>query len=168
MDFLKSLAPMLGTALGGPFGGIAASFIADKLGLPDKTVEAVTGMLTSGSMTPEQISGLKLAEMDMQKFMKDNEIKKEQLELDNVNGARKMRAETQSIFPEILSGVVTLGFFGVLFAMAKVTDLAESAPMMIMLGSLSAAFGAVINFWLGSNKGSDRTKELLAHATITK
>lgn len=31
-----------------------------------------------------------------------------------------------------------------------------------MLGSLGAAFGAVINYWLGSNKGSDRTKELLA------
>jgi len=33
-----------------------------------------------------------------------------------------------------------------------------------MLGSLGAAFGAVVNFWLGSNKGSDRTKEPLAQA----
>ena len=33
-----------------------------------------------------------------------------------------------------------------------------------MLGSLGAAFGAVVDFWLGSNKGLDRTKELLAQA----
>jgi membrane protein DedA with SNARE-associated domain len=40
----------------------------------------------------------------------------------------------------------------------------DSQPLLIMLGSLGAAFGAVINFWLGSNKGSDRTKELLAQS----
>ena len=166
MEFLKTLAPLLGTALVGPFGGIAASFIADKLGVPDKTVSAVTDLLKSGTMTPEQITGIKMAELDMQKFMADNGIKKEQLELDNVKDARQMRATTQSIFPELLSSAITLGFFGVLFAMSKNADLVDSAPMMIMLGSLSAAFGGVINFWLGSNKGSDRTKELLAQATI--
>jgi hypothetical protein len=31
MDFLAKLAPLLGTAIAGPFGGIAASFLADKL-----------------------------------------------------------------------------------------------------------------------------------------
>jgi hypothetical protein len=168
MEFLKTLAPLLGTALAGPFGGIAASFIADKLGVPDKTVEAVTSLLSAGGMTPEQLSGIKLAEIDFQKFMMDNDIKKEQLALDNTRGARDMRVATKSIFPEILSCGVVLGFFGILIMMSMNHDLADSAPMMIMLGSLSAAFGAVMNFWLGSNQGSDRTKELLAHATVTR
>ena len=41
-DWLKTLAPLLGTALGGPLGGAAASFIADKLGIENKTIEAVS------------------------------------------------------------------------------------------------------------------------------
>lgn len=166
MDFLKTLAPLLGTALAGPFGGIAASFIADKLGVPDKTVSAVTDLIKSGTMTPEQLTGIKLAEIDFQRFMADNEIRKEELSNANVAGARQLKIDTHSYFPEILSSAITLGFFGVLFAMSKNTDLVDSAPMMIMLGSLSAAFGGVINFWLGANKGSDRTKELLAQASL--
>ena len=56
MDWLKTIAPMLGTALGGPLGGAAAEFVADKLGLSEKTVDAVTSVLQSGQMTADQIT----------------------------------------------------------------------------------------------------------------
>ena len=36
MDWLKQLAPLLGTALAGPLGGAAAAFIADKLGVEQR------------------------------------------------------------------------------------------------------------------------------------
>ena len=67
-DWLKTLAPLIGTALGGPLGGAAAAFLADKLGIEYKTVEAVTEVLNSGQMTPDQISAIKLAELDFKKF----------------------------------------------------------------------------------------------------
>ena len=67
MEWLKQLAPMIGTALLGPFGGVAASLIADKLGIPDKTVESVTAALNSGKLTPDQVSAIRLAEIDMAK-----------------------------------------------------------------------------------------------------
>tara|TARA_R110000868_G_scaffold374098_1_gene638491 strand:- start:294 stop:482 length:189 start_codon:yes stop_codon:yes gene_type:complete len=60
MDWLKQLAPLLGTALGGPLGGAAASFIAGKLGIESNTIEAVTNVLNSGKLSPEQISAVKL------------------------------------------------------------------------------------------------------------
>ena len=53
MDWLKTIAPMIGTALGGPLGGAAAAFLADKLGIETKTVEAVSEVLNSGRMTPD-------------------------------------------------------------------------------------------------------------------
>jgi gas vesicle protein len=165
-DWLKTLAPLLGTALGGPLGGAAAAFLADKLGLETKTVEAVTEVLNSGKMTPDQISQIKLAEIDFKKWAGDHDIKILELENDNVEGARKMREATHSYFPEILSTIITVGFFAILVSMTRDKTLVESAPLMIMLGSLAAAFGGVINFWLGSNKGSDRTKELLAQASL--
>jgi len=165
-EWLKTLAPLIGSALGGPLGGAAASFLADKLGLEAKTVEAVTEVLNSGKMTPDQISQIKLAEIDFKKWAGDHDIKVLELENDNVAGARKMREATHSYFPEILSTIITIGFFAILVSMTRDKSLVESAPLMIMLGSLAAAFGGVINFWLGSNKGSDRTKELLAQASL--
>ena len=33
IELLKTLAPAIGTALGGPLGGAAAAFLANKLGI---------------------------------------------------------------------------------------------------------------------------------------
>ena len=38
-------------------------------------------------------------------------------------------------------------------------------PLLLLIGSLSAAFGAVVNFWFGSSSGSARKDELLANST---
>jgi hypothetical protein len=37
-------------------------------------------------------------------------------------------------------------------------------PLLILIGSLSAAFGAVVAFWFGSSSGSARKDELLAQS----
>lgn len=34
--------------------------------------------------------------------------------------------------------------------------------LLILIGALAAAFGAVVNFWFGSSAGSARKSELLA------
>ncbi|MBK7424861.1 MAG: hypothetical protein IPJ48_18265 [Propionivibrio sp.] len=76
-----------------------------------------------------------------------------------------MKSVTNSYFPEVLSALITVGFFGNLGWMMHDHTAIDNQPLLIMLGSLGAAFGAVVNFWLGStNKGSDRIKELLAQA----
>lgn len=163
---LGAVAPILGTALGSPLAGAAAGFIADKLGLSDKTVDAVTSAISDGKLNADQVAQIKLAELDFQKFLKQHEIDLEKLDLENVQGAREMREKTGSWFPEVLSAFITVGFFGVLFWMMHDHTAMESQPLLIMLGTLGAAQTAVLNFWLGSNKGSDRTKELLARATL--
>ena len=38
-------------------------------------------------------------------------------------------------------------------------------PLLILIGSLAAAFGGVVNFWFGSSSGSARKDELLANST---
>lgn len=37
-------------------------------------------------------------------------------------------------------------------------------PLLILVGSLAAAFGAVVSFWFGSSAGSARKDELMAAA----
>ena len=161
LSWLKTLAPMIGTALGGPLGGAAAAFIADKLGLEAKTVEAVSEVLNSGKLSAEQISGIKLAEIEFQRFLEQNKIDLARMDLDNTKDARLMQRETRSQYPAVLSTFVTLGFFGILLSML-VMEYRPTDSLLIMLGALGAAFGAVVNFWLGSSNGSAIKSDLLA------
>ena len=62
MDWLKTLAPTAATMLGGPLAGMAVKFLADKLGAPAETADAVTTALSNLTGTPE--GRIKLAEID--------------------------------------------------------------------------------------------------------
>jgi membrane protein DedA with SNARE-associated domain len=79
-----------------------------------------------------------------------------------------MQKTTRSAFPAVLSSGITLGFFGVLGWMLYDSSVVNSPPLLIMLGSLGAAFGAVVNFWLGSTAGSAQKTQLLAQAGAAK
>lgn len=162
-DLLKTIAPLLGTALGGPLGGAAAAFIADKLGLDSKTVKDVSEVLNGSKMNPDQVVQIKLAEIEFQKFLKTHDIDEAKLVLENTKDARDMQKQTRSYFPATLSSLVTIGFFGILTSML-VWETRPSEPLLIMLGALGAAFGAVVNFWLGSSNGSQRKDTLLAES----
>lgn len=166
-SLLKTVAPVLGTALGGPLGGAAASFIAGKLGLDNKTVESVTKALSGPALSPEQITALRAAEDDMKKFMADHGIKLAQLEVDDRRSAREMLQATQAKTPAILTWVIVVAFIGIEGALlfgAK-TGVSELVLGRI-LGTLDTSLGLVLAFWFGANQGSARTKELLAQATL--
>jgi hypothetical protein len=164
MDWLKSLAPLLGTALAGPLGGAAASFLADKLGIESKTIEAVTEVLTSGRMTPEQVAGIKLAEIDFQKFLEANKIKVQELDGADRASAREREAKTgDTLTPRVLAFAVTLGFFGVLawlLVVGKPTSGGDA--LLVMLGALGSAWGAIVSYYYGSSSGSRAKTDMLA------
>lgn len=64
LDIIKAALPWIGTALGGPLGGAAASFVGDKLGIPSATVDTIKSVL--GGMSPEKLAELKQADNDFQ------------------------------------------------------------------------------------------------------
>lgn len=162
-SFLKGLVPLIGNALGGPLGGAAASFVADKLGISNKTVQGISSVLAEGKLSPEQISQLKLAEIEFKKFLEQNKIDLEKVHADNTKSARDMQMATRSKTPEILTFVVTFGFFGVLFYILAY-DAKPGEVMLVMLGQLGTAWAAVVGFWFGSTAGSSRKTDLLAQA----
>lgn len=76
MDFdlkqiLRAAAPMLGTALGGPFGAVAGKLVAEALGNPDAKPDAKPDAIAQALAvaTPEQMVQLKQAEQDFQARM---------------------------------------------------------------------------------------------------
>lgn len=155
MDFLRTLAPMLGTALGGPLGGAAASFIADKLGIQEKTIEAVSEVLNSGKMSADQIASLKLAEIDFKKFLESNKIKLEEIEAGDRASARSREVAVKDLIPGTLAILLTSGFFGVLAYMLQYGAPAHGGDaLLVMLGSLGTGFASVLAYYFGSSSGS--------------
>lgn len=73
VELLKSVAPTIATALGGPIAGAAIAFLADKLGVSDRTKEGIERALTG--MTAEQMLRMKELDYEFQKFMAENNIK---------------------------------------------------------------------------------------------
>ena len=143
LSILKTAAPALATAVAGPLGGAAVSMIADKLGLPDKTVDAVTQALTTN---PESIQ--KLKELDLE-FAK--------IDAADRDSARKMQITNKSRMPAILSVVTVIGFFSLLIGAATgFLSLTGSDVMMLLLGVLARETASVYNFWLGSSNSSQQ------------
>lgn len=71
----------------------------------------------------------------------------------DVANARQMQIETRSSFPHVLGYVITAGFFGILgYMMIFGVTLGQggSEALMIMLGSLAAAFGGLVAWTYGS------------------
>lgn len=156
LGILKSAAPMLATAVAGPAGGAAISFIADKLGLETKTIESVTAALTAN---PENLQKLKEMELEFAK-----------LDAQDRDSARKREAEmakadvwgmTKNITTILALGVITLSFilFGILIFIEVKT--AAKDILIYILGVLSAAVTQILAYYFGSSQGSkDKTREI--------
>jgi hypothetical protein len=163
MDWFKTLAPLLGTALAGPLGGAAAAILAEKLGIDNDTVESVTSALNSGKLTSEQITNIKVAEIEFKTLLEKNKIDITRMTFENTNAARNMQIATKSNTPAVMSYLITAGFFGILGFM--MTDsYTSSEPLLVMLGSLGTAWVAVVNYWFGSSHGSAVKSNLLSQS----
>ncbi len=80
VDLIRSVAPTIATALGGPLAGAAVGFLSNKLGLSENTVEAVQNAVAG--MKPEDLVKMKQLDLDFQKFMAENNIKLDLAQLD--------------------------------------------------------------------------------------
>lgn len=155
MDWLKTIAPFLGTALGGPLGGAAASFLADKLGIEGRTIEAVTDVLNSGKMSSDQVAALKVAEIEFQKFLKQNNIDLEAIHAGDRDSARRREAAVRDWVPGVLAVGITVGFFGILgWLMGNGVPPSGGDALLVMLGALGSGFTGVLAYYFGSSAGS--------------
>ncbi len=164
MQWLKEIAPLIGSALGGPLGGAAVSFIANQFGIEAKTFEAVSDVLNSGKMSPEQITSIKLAEIEFQRFLQSKDIDLEKINASDRSSAREREAKTgDTMTPRVLACAVTLGFFGVLaWLLAVGKPDAGGDALLVMLGALGSAWGAIVSYYFGSTAGSLAKTKLLA------
>jgi hypothetical protein len=173
MDFgsiLKTVAPWIGTALtggAGPLVGMAISAAASALGASDKTADGIKAALAGA--TPEQMLALKQADQGFALQMQELGFKDleslEAIAAGDRKDARAMQVANRSNVPAMLSGLITVGFFGILVGMMLGwLKVSESQALLLLLGSLSTAWGCVVSFWFGTTHDSGKKTDLLAQS----
>lgn len=169
MSWLKtvaSAAPILGTVVGGPVGGIVGkglSLIAEAFGCAP-TEDAVAAAVAAD---PQAVMKLKELELQHQTVLIEWQRVQLQAELENTKDARNREVSMTNagsrmgwIPPALISLVVSVGFFAMLYVVLIMTT-EPSQAAVLLLGSLSTAFGAVVNYYLGSSLGSYRKNNSL-------
>lgn len=158
MDWLKALAPTAATLLAGPMAGMAVKFLADKLGAPADTVDAVTSALSSLGETPE--GRVKLAEIDaaLRVHAINAGVDLERLAVANAADVNKsMQAESASEHWPTYSWRPAIGFAVALNVLMTSVTVAVAYVMVIfmardpavlnylpaMLGAMAALVGVV-------------------------
>ena len=162
---IAKVAPVLGAVVGGPIGaiaGAAGTLISSFLGV-DATPEAVSAAIAN----PEMAVRLKELEMQHQAVLIDWQSKQLDAELENTKDARAMPVQLTkagshmgTTAPAVVSVLVTVGF-GLMLWKVLGMEGEPSQAAVLLLGSLSTAFGAVVNFYLGSSLGSYRKDDAL-------
>jgi uncharacterized membrane protein YeaQ/YmgE (transglycosylase-associated protein family) len=143
-----AVAPTLGTALGGPLGGAAASMIADALGC-DNNPKAIEKAVQSA--TPEQLAQIKKAELDFEAKMKELDVDLFALETQDKQDARKHFAKD---WTAKLIGLIMVVFFCSYIAMVTLMPPEQNSMELInlVLGYLGGLVSAVISFYFGASQ----------------
>lgn len=166
-SLVKTVAPWLGTALGGPLGGMAVSAIADAIGVSEKTADAVKQALSG--VTPDQMLALKKADQDFAVQMKALNFKQitdlETIAAGDRDSARRREETLKDHMPAILAVIVI-----VLAAVGEGSLLLgfepRVAPELVgrILGTLDTATVLVLTYFFGSTASSSRKTELIAQS----
>lgn len=162
---IGTVAPLLGTALGGPFGGLAGTLLAKALGTSDP--KAQEAAIVSGD--PQVLLQLKQAENELQEHMKQLQIDEEKLTFDDIANARSMQVATHDTTPKYLAYLVTFGFFatlGYLIVYGKPQNGGD--VMLVMVGALGTAWGSIVSFFYGSSAGSAAKTDVINKIAATK
>jgi len=153
-SLIKTFAPTLATALGGPLAGIATRAVSETLlGKPEGSDDEIAAAITAGG--PELLVKLREADQKFSVEMKRLDIDLEKISSDYRDSARKREIAVKDKTPAVIATVSFVGFFGVL-AVLMFRDIPPGAKdaLLIMLGSLGGTVTSIVAYYFGSSAGS--------------
>lgn len=164
LQTLKTVAPTVASALGGPLAGAAVTALSNVIG-GEPTAKAVQQIIEDGKLTSEQLLEIKKLEMQYQQQEKDMGFKFAELAFQDRDSARKANVAggTQKylFYLSLLLLAVCIGSeVWVLF-----NGLPQGASELVIgrvLGLLDSAAMLVLSYWYGTSAGSAQKTEILA------
>jgi len=164
MDWLKTIAPTIATALGGPLAGTAVALIGKALGMSDASQEKVIDAIKSSNLTPEQLSSIQQAEIAFKTRVMELGVDLERIASQDRDSARNMQVETRSKAPQVLATIVVAAWCLVQSVLLfHVIDDSMRELVIRVLGTLDAALMLVLGFYFGSS-ASSRDKDRIISA----
>jgi len=163
LNLVRTVAPSLASAVGGPLAGMAVRTISEALlGKPDGTEDELAQ--AAAKATPEQLLALKKAEQDFTVRMRELDIDLERIANADRDSARNREVKTKDWTPRVLAALITVGYFGALFYMLRhgLPQHGGSEAMLVMLGTLGTAWGGVVAYYFGSSAGSKAKDEAMS------
>ena len=149
---LKSLAPTIASAAGGPMAGMAVKMAASKLGLPETTTANEIEDLIERQ--PERAVALKQADEDFK-----NRIKEMEIDLESFKTEVEDRKDARENFstdwtPKVFSVLTLLLYGGVVMIVTLMPhDQNDETIISLVLGQLSGILGTAAAFFYGGSSG---------------
>ena len=159
-------APLIGTLLGGPAGGAVASLVANALGVED-TPDAIGAALKGD---PSALLKLKELEFAHKTRFQELMLEETKAHLADRQSARQREVEVRkaggsNTLMYTLGCLIVFGYFAtVIVLMFMNTGIPNSNrdAVMLLFGTLATSFGAVVQYFFGSSKGSSDKTAMLA------
>lgn len=161
-DTLKTLAPTVATALGGPLAGAAVAALGSIFGMSEPTSDKIAKLFVDGQISADNLAAIRKLELDYQNQEKERGFKYAELAFKDVDSARQMQISVHSKMPAVLTVLVTVGFFGILSLLFFHPELKGNEIVMVMVGQLSAVWAGCVAFYTGTTFSSGNKNALLA------
>ena len=165
MSWLETIAPTIATAIGGPLGGLAYEAVSKVLGISQDDAKK---MLDDGKMSADQISQVKIAEIELKKTEEQLGLNFEALAVDDRKSAREMQTEVKSPLVPILAIIIVVSFISITIGTLMGYSHIESAMAGTLIGYLSAKAEQVVSFYFGSSNGSQAKDQMIYNSTPTQ
>ena len=167
LNLVRTVAPSLASAVGGPLAGMAVRTISEVLlGKPDGTEAELEQ--AAAQATPEQLLALKKAEQDFAVKMRELDIDLERIANADRDSARNREIKTKDWMPRILAFIVVGGFMLTVFMVLAGYVEGMRDPLMAttvgtLIGFVSAKCEQVVAYYFGSSAGSKAKDEAMSH-----
>ncbi len=171
-DLIRQIAPTIGTALGGPFAGLALQSLTQALFPGAKKTpneETFKRVLFGGHQNLDQaMKQIKSAEKDFIVKLKQLDLDEEKLAQLDRHSARGRQEEIGDQFPNLFGGFIILGFFCTVgFVLYGGLDHIENGTLTLigsLIGYVSAKADQVVAFFFGSSSSSREKTRALTQA----
>ena len=146
---LKSLAPTIASAAGGPMAGMAVKMAAQKLGVPDATANEIEDII---EREPEKAVLLKEADKDFKDRIREMEIDLESFKTE-VEDRQHARATFKNDWTPKVFGILALLLYGAYVMAVTIMphDQNDETIISLVLGQLSGILGTMAAFWFSGS-----------------
>lgn len=179
---IKQLAPIAGTLIGGPLGGMAVKVIGEAIGMSEPTVERIAGAVQSGSLSPEQVAAVRQADAALKVRLRELDLDEKKIEaeaekarLADVQSARATHAGDRGVFwlgmviltvyAAVLAAALTGAYWLLVKGDLQQMDVGTVAAVFTLIGTIVGYIASdakqVVGYYFGTSKGSsDKSRDM--------